>query len=77
MGAQSVWEKSRTQQVRPGVSVSGGKVIQRDTINFIPVGATITAVDNTFLGRVDVTVTASAGGITLAQVRAVAALRAF
>ena len=57
MGAQSVWEKSRTQQVRPGVSVSGGKVIQRDTINFIPVGGTITAVDNPSTGRVDVSVT--------------------
>ncbi len=62
MGTQSTWEKARTQQVRPGVSVSGGPVIQRDTVNFIPVGATITAADNPTTRRVDVTVTATGGG---------------
>jgi hypothetical protein len=70
VGANSVWEKSRGHQLRPGVSVSGGKIIQRDTVNFIPGSGTITAADNPANHTVDVTYTAPVGGMVGAYLQA-------
>lgn len=64
MGNQSVFEKSRTQQVRPSIRADGGPIVQRDTTNLISgAGVTITVEDNRETQQVDVTVTvASASG---------------
>lgn len=65
-----MWEKSRTQQVRPGVSVSGWKIIQRDTTNFIAGSGNFAAADNPVTRSVDVTYTAPTGGLVGAYLQA-------